>query len=283
MPELLAVPALLLLTGGAVAVRAVLAGRATGLPASLAVLAPAAEAARAVRTLPPLPPGGAAVRIGAVGLLATAVARVLLLPLGGTPLLDPPAGLPAWLVLDLLAWLCWAPLGRHRGALGRLVLQAVAVELPVAAALAAPAVAAGTVRIAAVTGQEGPPAALQMPVAPLVLLAVLGLLAPWSAPLAPSRPASGLDRLLLGTGRAAALVAGLAGVAAVFLGRTADPAGLLRLVVATVLLVLLVEVAARRFPVLRDEQPSVVAIAVLLPLALLQLAVVAALALLAAA
>jgi NADH-quinone oxidoreductase subunit H len=192
-------------------------------------------------------------------------------------------------VLDLLAWLCWAPLAPDatrtagRRPAGRLLLQALAIELPVAAALAAPAVAAGALRIGAVTAQDGPPAAVQMPVALLVLLAVIGVLAPWSAPLAPTRPAAGLDGLLVGVARAAALVAGLAGAAAVLLGHTAEPAGLLRLVLATALLVVVVEAAARRFPVLRGDQAAVVAVAVLLPLALLQLAVVAALALLAAA
>ena len=80
-----------------------------------------------------------------------------------------------------------------------------------------------------------------------------------------------------------ALVAVVAGAATLFVGATPDLTGLGALVAATAVLVVVIEVAARRFPVLGGAQAARVGLAVLLPLAVLQLAVVVALALLAAA
>lgn len=273
MPEVLALLALPLLAGGTAALRAVLDGRAARVPASIAVLAPASEAARALRTLPLLAAGGAAMRVAALVTIVVAVVRVLLLPLDGAPALVTPLGVGAFVLLDLVCWGAWWAVERHR----RLPLHAVAVELPVLLALAGPAVAAGSLRADAIAAaQRDLPFAVQMPGALLVLVAVLGLLAPWSAPLrTPPRPA-GLDGLLLRAARAVGLVSGLATASALLLG-----GGLVRTGAATVLLLVVVEVVARRLPVLRDGRGARAAVGVLLPLAALQLAVVVALALLA--
>ena len=277
---LLAVPALLLVAAAVAALAAVASGRDAGVLASVAVLAPLSEAARAARTLPRLARGGMLPRLGAIGLLALAALRVLLLPVDGVVLIDTPIGVGAFVVLDLLSWACWAPLARTRPR--RLLLRALAVELPVVLALAGPVVAARSLSVVAIAAQPLLPFAAQMPVVPVVLLAGIGLTTPWSAAAAPplADRLAPAERLLADAARTASLVAGCA-VAAVLLLGTTGAGGAARAAVAAVVLAVLLVVVGRRVPAFGPERASRGSLVVLLPVAALQLAVVVVLALLA--
>lgn len=253
MAEAGALLALLVLAAGAAALRAVLDGRRTGTPASIAVLAPLAEAARLVRTRGTRP--GARTVVAGVLLLASPVLRVLALPFDGRPLAD--ALLPA-LVADLAWWAGVLLLAERRPPAARL-RGAVALELPVVAAL--------LVTVFALPGSTLP-LVVEAPVAFLVLLVVEGVLLPWSVA-GPADRLGGIALLLVRAAVAAQLVAGAATASAVFLdgGRTA-------VLVGAALLACALLVLERRVPLLGLARRTRLAVAVLLPLAVAQLALV---------
>jgi NADH-quinone oxidoreductase subunit H len=257
----LAALALVVLGTGVGALRAVLDGLLTGTPASIAVLAPLAEGARLIRT------GGT--RSGARPVLAGAV---LLLSAGLrvlVPTLAGPLGIGGFLVADVVWWLGALLLVRRPGFL----LAALAVEAPLVLVLAAPAVATRSIRVDAVAGaQQGLPFAATMPVAFLLLLALGGVLLPWVVE-GEAGHLGGTARLLVGAALAAQPVATAAAVSVLFLGLGGGGA-----VAATALLAVVLVVAARRFPRLGPRRLIRLALAVLLPLALVQLAVVVVLA-----
>lgn len=264
----LAVVVLLALGAAIAALRAALDARGTGV-AAIAVLAPLAETARLVRARST----GAGPRevVGGGLLLLAPVLRVLALPAAGSVLLGP-LGLGWFVVADAIWWIGAGLLVGRRA-----IPAALALEAAVLPALAAPAVAAGTVRIAdAAAGRPGLPPAAEAPVAALLLLVVGGVLLPWAVLPAVAR-LGGVARLLAEAGAASQLVAASATASLLLgLGPAAGP-----LVVATAVLSAALVVAARRFPVLSLPRLARLGVAVLVPLAAVQLGVVIALTLLA--
>lgn len=244
-----AVALLLVLAAGVVALRAVLDGARVGVPASIAVLAPVSEVARLLRSRPRALPV-----LGGAGLLAAPVLRVVAL--------DLPNAVVWFVAADLLWWIAGALLLGRAGLL-RYAGRAVAVEVPLLLALAVPSVA----------GSSEPPLGLEAPVAAL-LMAAGGVLLPWAV--APRAVGSGAGRLLVGAGLAAQPVSASAVAAAMFL-----PPGVASLGGGTVALTLLLVLVARRVPTLRPPLVARLSLRVLLPLAAVQLAIVAALTLLA--
>lgn len=261
----LAVVALAVLGAGVVALRAVLDGLRTGIPASIAVLAPLAEGARLIRTWGTRR-AERPVLAGAV-LLLSVVLRVLVPTLAG------PLGVGGFLLADVGWWIGGVLLARRPR---RFLVAALAVEAPLVLALAAPAVAAGTMRVDGVAGaQQGLPFAATMPVALLLVLGIGGVLLPWAVH-GEVRQLGGTARLLVGAALAAQPVSAAAAAAVLFLGLGGGWA-----VVATALLAAALVVAARRFPVLPLRRLTRLALTVLLPLAVVQLAIVVVLAVLA--
>lgn len=260
-----AVVALLVLGPGAVALRGVLDGLRIGIPASIAVLAPLAEGARLVRRW--------GVRSGARPVLAGATLVVATLLRVLVPALAGPLGIGGFLVADAVWWAGGLLLARRRR---RFLIGALALEAPLVVVVAAPAVAAGGVRIGAVAAaQQGLPFAATMPVAFLLLLAVVGVLLPWAVQ-ADVRRLGGTARLLGGAALAAQPVSAAAAASVLFLGLGAGWA-----VVATALLTAVVVVAERWFPRPALARLTRVSLAVLLPLGAVQLAIVVVLAVLA--
>jgi hypothetical protein len=249
-----AVVAVLLLGAGVVAVRAVLDGLRTGLPASIAVLAPLAEGARLLRTRAVGARTGTLSVVAGALLLVAPVLRAVLLTL------DLPGG-AVWLVAAEAVWSVGAVL------LGR--WRTVLIEAPLIVALAT--VVVGDVRIDAFAH---PPAAVA-PVAFLLVLAVGGVLLPWAVDPGVDR-LGGAARLLAGAGRAVQPVSIAAAASVLLLGT----AGWWTWLAAAVLAAVLVLVA-RRFPLLPQRRLVRLALAALLPLAVVQLGVVVALTLLA--
>ena len=151
----------------------------------------------------------------------------------------------------------------------RFLLAALAVEAPLVLALAAPAVSARSIRVDGVVGaQQGLPFAATMPVAFLLLLGIGGVLLPWAVQ-REARHLGGTARLLVGAALAAQPVSAAAAAAMLFLGLGGGWA----MVAATLLAGALV-IGARWFPLLGLRRLSRLALAVLLPLAFVQLVVV---------
>lgn len=280
MAELVAGCALVvlaLLGAGAAALRAVLDGGRVGVPASVSVVAPLAEAARLLRRRAPGRSTSRRPVVAGTALLGAAALRVLALPIAGAPLLGGSFGL-LWLVVADAVWWAGATVLAERGDRGRSVLRAVALEAPLVVALATPAVAAGSLRAPdLLAAQQSLPFAAEAPVALLIALVAGGLLLPAAL------PARGTARPLVAAARAVQPVSA-AGVAAVLLlGAGGSPSGAVLLVPVAALLAALVVAVAQRLPVLRPQRLVELSAVVLLPLALVQLGVVAVLTLLGGA
>jgi NADH-quinone oxidoreductase subunit H len=275
---------------GAAALDGVLAGR-TGLRAAVVPLAEAARLLRQRRrttVAADLPLW----RTGGAGLLVAALLMVVVVPLGPWVLADLPVGVVWFNAMDVTVWAFvwlagWGPNAAHALVGGyRFLAQALAYELPLMFALTAPAVAAGSVRVADVAAaQQGLWFAVWMPVAfGVYCVGVVGF-SVWG-PLAAAAgadiaggvlaEASGVDRLLLLAGRYALLAAGAAFAVPLFLGGGAGPllpGWLWTLVKAAALLATLVALR-RRLPTVRPDRFLEVGWLVLLPAVLLQLLVV---------
>jgi NADH-quinone oxidoreductase subunit H len=278
---LLGVLTLLVLGAGLVALRAVLDGRGQGASASIAVLAPAAEGARLLRSRPWHERAGTRALIAGAALLLSSVVRVLALPMVGPALLGPPLGVGWFVVADVVWWAAGAVLADGgRGALRRFLLRAAAVEVPLLIALAAPIVAARSLAVADVrAAQRDLPLAAEAPVAFVLALVVAGVLLPWV--IGDRAAGTGPDRLLVAAGLAGQPVAAAAVAGVLFLGGGGSGTGAAWLLGETAVLAALLVVVTRRFPVLRPHLVARLSVLVLLPLAIVQLAVVVALALLA--
>ncbi|MFI7427667.1 NADH-quinone oxidoreductase subunit H [Micromonospora sp. NPDC049836] len=235
-------------------------------------------------------------RLGLAGPLVVALLMVVVVPLGDRVVADLPAGVVWFNAMDVLLWAAvWLAGWGANSAYGlvggyRFLAQALGYELPLMFALTAPAVTAGSLRVAeVVAAQRERWFVVSMPVAFLVFLgAVLAfsLNGPFAYPngrdLAGGVLAepSGVDRLVLLAGRYALLAAGAAMAVALFLGGGAGPLlpGWLWSLVKT-LAVLAALVALRgRIPVLRADRLMRAAWLVVLPATLLQVLVVAVLA-----
>ena len=190
-----------------------------------------------------------------------------------------------WAAIWLLGWganSTWSLVGGYR-----YLAQAVAYELPLMFALTAPAVAAGSLRLAdVVAGQHSHWYVLEMPVAFAVFLlgaAGFSLSGPLASPAGTDIAGgvlgelSGPDRLVLASGRWALLGAGAVLAVPLYLGGGSGPvlpAPIWTLSKAAVVLVGLVALR-RRLPVLRPEQFMTAGWVLLLPLTLGQLLVTA--------
>jgi NADH-quinone oxidoreductase subunit H len=304
MPEVVtvgaawAVPAALLL--GMVAVvaasaDAVLVARRDGVDVRAGAIAPLAETARLLRQRRRVTPAadGPLWRVGRGGLLVAALLMVAVVPWGSWVPADLPVGVVWFNAVDVTVWAFvwlagWGPNAAFSlvGAY-RFLAQALAYELPLMFALTAPALAAGSLRVADVAAaQQGLWFALWMPVAFAVYcLGVLGF-AVWG-PLAPPMggdiaggvlaEVSGPDRLLLLAGRYALLAAGAVFAVPLFLGGGAGPLlpGWLWVLVKALVLVVALIAVGRRLPTLRPDRFLELGWMVLLPAVLLQVLVVA--------
>lgn len=272
-----------------------LESRAGGGLAPRGVLAPVAETARLLRQRrrSTLAADRALWRIGGAGLVVSPLLMIAVVPLGPPPVLDSGVGVVWFNAADVLVWAMVWLLGWGANsfyslvAAYRFLASALAYELPLMFALTTPAVAAGSLRMTdIVTAQQGWWYVVWMPVAfVIVCVGVIGF-SVWG-PLSPAVgrdlaggvlvELSGPDRLLVQAGRYLLLVAGLAFVAAVFLGGGNGPllpAWAWMAVKTTVLLAGLVA-ARRRVPLLRPDRFLEIGWLVLLPAALVQLLVVA--------
>ena len=223
-----------------------------------------------------------------VALLMAAV-----VPLGSWTVADLGVGVVWFNALDVVVWaVFWLAGWGANSAVAlvggyRFLAQAMAYELPLMFALAAPALGAGSLRLGeVVAAQQGLWFIVWMPAAFLIFcVGVLGFSArgPFAAAAGPdvagglTAELSGVDRLLLAAGRWLLLVAGSAFGVSVFLGGGAGPLlpGWLWVLVKTVVVALALLAVARRLPVWRAERFTEVGWLVLLPIALVQLLVVA--------
>lgn len=219
--------------------------------------------------------------------LTIALLMALVVPFGGAPAARMSVGLVWFNAADVLLWAAWWLVGWGSNSVYALVggyrflAQALAYELPLMFSLTTTAVAAGSLDTAAIVGaQHGGWFVLQMPVAAVVYFAAVAAFATWGPFADPGgvdaaggleSELSGFDRLLLAAGRYALLVVGSAMGAALFLGGSTGPLlpGWLWSLVKT-LVVLVMLLALRRFPVLAAERVMRIAWVVVLPATLVQ-------------
>lgn len=235
-------------------------------------------------------------RIGTAGLPVIAVLMAAVLPFGSWVIADLPIGLVWFNAMDVMVWAAvwlagWGPNSAHAIIGGyRFLGLALGYELPLMFALTAPAVAAGSLRMAdIVAGQETLWYVAWMPVAFLVFCAAVlafSLHRPFDAPAGADlaggvlAEATGVDRLLLLAGRHMLLAVGSGFAVALFLGGGAGPLlpGWVWFLVKTLVLLGVLLVVRRRLGPLRPEQLMAPAWLVALPAVLAQLAVVAVVA-----
>ena len=292
----LALGSLVLLTVGAAVLSGVLQARSTGAVSS-GLSGPVSEMARLLRQRRRVPVSADRLlwRLGTWGLLVAAVLMVAVIPWGDAVALRSGVGIVWFNMVDVAVWaLVWLAGWGANSAYGiigghRFLAQALGYELPLMFALVAPAIAARSLDPTVVAGaQHGLWHAVWMPVAFLVfLVGVLGfsVSGPFAAALGSdvaggvAAEVSGLDRLLLLTGRHALLAAGAAFAVPLFLGGGFGPllpGWAWSLLKAAAVLAVLVW-ARRRIPVLRPDLFMELGWVVLLPLALVQDLVVAVL------
>ncbi|MFJ8192538.1 complex I subunit 1 family protein [Streptomyces sp. NPDC096094] len=227
-------------------------------------------------------------RVGSGGLLVAALLMAVVIPVGGRTPADLSVGIVWFNAMDVVLWAAvwlagWGPNSVHPMVGGyRFLAQALSYELPLMFALTAPAVGAGSLRVAdVVAAQEGLWFAVWMPVAFVVFLfsvAGFSLWGPFGYPLGPDAAggvlaeASGADRLLLLAGRYALLAAGSGMAVALFLGGGAGPwlPGWLWSLVKTLAVLGVLVAVRRRVPVVRADRLAPVAWLVVLPAVLLQ-------------
>lgn len=277
------------------AANAALDARARGVSTASGLAAPVSELARLVRQQRRTLPGADSLlwRIGGAGLGIAAVLKVLVVPLGGVTFADLPVGLVWFNAMDVLLWALWWLLGWGANSgwslVGgyRFLAQALSYELPLMFALTAPAVAAGSLRLADIQdAQHTLWFVAWMPLAFMVYAASVLAFSSWG-PFQTATGAdasggvlaelSGIDRLLVLAGRYMLLVAGAAFAVPLFLGGGSgpwlpDPAWV---VVKTLLLAAALITVRRLFPTVRPERLAEVAWVVVMPVVLLQLGIVA--------
>jgi NADH-quinone oxidoreductase subunit H len=272
-----------------------LAARAAGAPAYGGVVAPFRETARLLRQRRRRTAAADRLlwRAGTVGLLVVSLLMVAVVPLGRWTLLDLDVGVVWFNAMDVVVWALvwlagWGANSAHSLVGGyRFLAHALGYELPLMFALVAPAIAAASLNVTAVTAaQEDLWYAAWMPVAFLVYLAGVVAFSVWG----PFRPALGtdvaggvgvelssVDRLLLMGGRYALLVAGAAFAVPLFLGGGAGPLlpGWAWTLVKTVAVLVVLVGVRRRLPAARPDLFMEVGWIVLLPAVLVQDLVVA--------
>ena len=235
-------------------------------------------------------------RIGVMGLPVVALLMAALVPIGDGTVADSAVGIVWFNALDVTVWAVvwmagWGPNSVYPLIGGyRFLAQALAYELPLMFALTAPALAAGSLRLAdVVAAQENLWFAVWMPVAFTVYCLAVAGFSVWG-PL--SHPAgrdiaggvlaefSGVDRLLMLAGRYALLTAGSTIGVTLFLGGGSGPVlpQWAWVMVKTALLSAALVVIGRRLPTLRADRFVEVGWLILLPATLLQVLVVSVVA-----
>ena len=236
-------------------------------------------------------------RTGGAGLLVAALLMVVVIPVDGRSVADLDVGVVWFNAMDVMVWAAvwlagWGANSAHALVGGyRFLAQGLAYELPLMFALTAPAVAAGSLRVAEVEAaqQGGAWFALWMPVAFAVYCLGVVAFSVWG-PLAVAggvdlaggvlAELSGVDRLLVLAGRYALLAAGAAFAVPMFLGGADGPLlpGWAWFGVKVVLLLAVLVALRRHLPALRPDRFMEVGWLVLLPAVLLQVLVVSVVA-----
>ncbi|RFA15529.1 NADH-quinone oxidoreductase subunit H [Subtercola boreus] len=273
----------------------VLDARTNGAQLRTGFAVPFQETARLLRQQRRTLPGADSLlwRISSAGIGIAAVLKVLVIPLGGFTFADLPVGVVWFNAMDVLLWALWWLLGWGANSswslIGgyRFLSQALAYEIPLMFALTAPAIGAGSLRLLTVqTAQTHVWFVVWMPVAFLVFAASVVAFASWG-PFQTALGAditggvllelSGIDRLLVTGGRYAVLVAGAGFSVPLFFGGGAGPilpAGVW-VVLKTCLVLAGLLTVRRLFPTVRPDRLAEIAWVIVVPLTLLQLAVVA--------
>ncbi len=293
--SVLALPVVMLLALAAASWDAVLAGRAAGTSPGTGVVRPVAEAARLMRQRRRTTVAADSLlwRTGGAGLVVTAALMVVVVPLGDRVVADLDVGIVWFNAMDVVVWALvwlagWGPNSTY-GLVGgyRFLALALGYELPLMFALTAPAVGAGSLRLAdVVTAQQGLWFVVWMPVAFAVYC--LGVVAfSVTGPFAVAAGSdvaggvraelSGVDRLLFEAGRYALLAAGAAFAVPAFLGGGAGPVlpPWLWVVLKALLLLAVLVAVRRRLPAIRPDRFVELGWLVALPAVLAQLLVVA--------
>ncbi|MFG2682096.1 NADH-quinone oxidoreductase subunit H [Streptomyces sp. NPDC048392] len=298
---LLAAPGLLFtLAGLAVAGNAVLEARDAGRPVGIAALGrPFLGVPRALLAQPRRLPAPDVLlwRAGVITVPVAAVLSTLVIPFGGVAVADLSVGVVWFNAMEVLTWAGlwlagWGPNAAFSLVGGyRFLAQGLAYELPLMFALISAATGAQSLRVTDIAAaQHGLWYAVWMPFAFAVYLGgvlAFSFLGPFAYPAGRDiadgvlGEASGVDRLLLQTGRWLWLAAGAAMAVPLFLGGGAGP-GLppwAWQAVKTLLVLGFLVWMMRRLPVLRADRYVELAWVVLLPLAVLQTLVPALVAL----
>jgi len=235
-------------------------------------------------------------RVGGAGLIVVALLMITVVPLGRWTLFDLDVGVVWFNAMDVMVWALvwlagWGPNSAHSLIGGyRFLAQALGYELPLMFALVAPAIAAQSLRVATVaSAQQGLWFAVWMPLAFVVYCVGVVGFSVWG-PFSPAVGAdiaggvtaemSGVDRLLFQAGRYLLLAAGAAFAVPMFLGGDAGPLlpGWLWVIVKTVALLSVLVWLRRHVPALRPDKFMEVGWMVLLPAVVLQVLVVAVVA-----
>lgn len=231
------------------------------------------------------------------GLPVVAVLMAVLTPMGPVVLVDSPVGVVWFNAMDVMLWALWwlagwGPNSAHSLVAGhRFLGLALAYELPLMFALTSPAIAAHSLRVADIAAaQHGLWYAVWMPVAFAVYLMAAMAFSSWG-PFAVAAHAdlaggvlaetSGVDRWLVLVGRHLVLAAAALMAVPLFLGGGAGPllGPLVWTVLKAVLVLVVLELAAGRMPLVRPERFAEVGWLVLLPATVLQMLVAAVVAL----
>ena len=294
------VAAVLLLTLAAVGTVADgLLGPAGGGGPGLRMVRPVWEVARLLRQRRRVPVAADRLlwRVAVAGPLVVAFLMAAVVPFGGRVVSDLVVGVVWFNAMDVVLWAVvwlagWGP-NSVFGLVGgyRFLAQALGYELPLMVALTAPAVAAGSLRVAdVVAAQRHLWFVVEMPVAFVVFAGAVAGFSVWGPLAYPAGPdiaggvlaePSGADRLMLLVGRYALLAAGSGMAVALFLGGGSGPLlpGWAWSLVKTVVVLAGLVALRGRLAVLRADRWMRLAWLVVLPATLLQVLVASVIAL----
>ncbi|WP_026820085.1 complex I subunit 1 family protein [Arthrobacter castelli] len=272
----------------AVALDAVLSARAQGAGGGWA--APLSRAARLLRQRRRTTVAADTLlwRAGGAGMFVGAFLMVAVIPLGRWTLSDLSVGVVWFNAVDVMVWALvwlvgWGANSTHSLVGGyRFLAHGLAYELPLMFALVAPAIAAGSLRVADVAAaQDDLWFVVWMPVAFVVyLIGVMGF-SVWG-PFAPALASdiaggvlaelSGVDRLVFLAGRYMFLAAGAAFSVPLFLGGGAGPVlpGWAWVLVKTVAVLAVLVWLRRKVPLMRPDRFMEIGWILLLPAAVVQ-------------
>ncbi|SFE42595.1 NADH-quinone oxidoreductase subunit H [Actinopolyspora alba] len=232
-------------------------------------------------------------RSGVVTVPLAALLAALVLPLGGFAAADPGVGIVWFNAMEILGWAAlwtagWGP-NSPLSLIGgyRFVAQGMCYELPHMFALITAATGAGTLRVGGIVDAQAELwFVVWMPVGFVVYLisaAAMAFWGPFDAPLGRDLSGgvvaelSGVDRLVLLTGRWLLVVVAAGMAVPLFLGGGRGPLlpAWLWTLVKTALVLTFLLWSRRRFPTVRMERFTEVSWLVLLPLTILQALIVA--------